>query len=213
MASVRRHRQRRPARGPATRSPRRRLLVVCEGAKTEPDYVRGFVRQCRAAVVEIRIPDERGDPRRLVEIAKKHKTWADREARSERDPLLAYDEVWCVFDRDQHERFTDACTMARDNGFLLAVSNPCFELWLLLHFRDSPGLQDRHAVQRMVASYIPGYVKSLDFSTVAKGVGDAKRRAERLDADAEAMDEPGRNPTTWVYRLTDSIARTGEETP
>ncbi|MFT4628841.1 MAG: hypothetical protein ACI8PZ_007537, partial [Myxococcota bacterium] len=118
-----------------------------------------------------------------------------------------YDEVWCVFDRDEHERFADACQMARDNNLQVAASNPCFELWLLLHFRDSPGARHRHDLQHMLREFIAGDNKGVDFGALADGVAHATDRARRLDTAAEAMGEGGRNPTTGVYRLTDSIAR------
>jgi hypothetical protein len=34
--------------------------------------------------------------------------------------------------------------MATDTENRLAISNPCFELWLLLHHRDCPGELHRH---------------------------------------------------------------------
>ena len=207
MGSQRRKRVRRPARRAATRSPRRRLLVVCEGECTEPDYIRGYERQVRNVTVEIEISRDRGDPKKIVEIAKEHSSRVRAEAKRLDDPHLDFDEIWCVFDRDDHERFHDACTMARDNGFELAISNPCVELWLLLHFRDSPGAQHRDQVSRMLRRYLPDYDKRLDFADVAKGVAEATARAHRLEADAEEMGESGRNPSTGFYRLTNSIAR------
>ncbi len=207
MGSNRRNRARRSARRAATRDPRRRLLVVCEGKRTEPEYIKGYQRHVRNASVEVAIPNEQGDPKKVVEIAKALAEDAARQAKQHGDDYLKFDEVWCVFDRDEHERFHDACTMARANAFKLAVSNPCIELWLLLHFRDSPGARHRHDVQAMLASFIPSYDKGLTFTTVAAGVGDATRRARALDEDADEMDESGRNPTTSFYRLTDSIAR------
>lgn len=210
MGSQRRKRIRRPARRAAMRPPRRRLLVVCEGRRTEPDYIRGFERHVRNATVEIEIPGERGDPKKVVEIAKERTSEARAAARRSRDAFLDFDEVWCVFDRDDHPRFHDACTMARDNGFELAISNPCVELWLLLHFRESPGMRHRDELHRMLREFLPDYDKRLDFDEVAGHVADATTRARRLDQDAEQMGEPGRNPTTGFYLLTDSIARVGD---
>lgn len=208
-----RDRQRRPARGPARKSPKRRLLVVCEGQVTEPAYIKGYVHSARNATVEVKIHDEHGDPRKLVEMAKDEDKKARALARQQKDDFLAYDEVWSVFDCDQHERFNDACQMARDNRIELAVSNPCFELWLLLHFRDSPGAQHRHRVQKMVKRFLRGYDKHLEFERVARGIEQAIARARRLDADAESMGEPFRNPTTCVYRLLESISRESSQDP
>lgn len=210
MASRRRNRSRRPGRRTATREPKRRLLVVCEGERTEPDYIRGFQRHVRNATVEIEIPDERGDPKKLVEIAKQRGEQARRDAQRQRDEFLAFDELWCVFDRDEHTRFNDAVSMARGNGIELAVSNPCVELWLLLHFRDSPGARHRRDMQRLLREYLRGYDKGVEFDAVAPGIEEASTRARRLDDDAQSMGEAGRNPTTSFYRLTDSIARRKE---
>lgn len=202
-----RDRDRRPARGHATRKPRRRLLVACEGKRTEPDYIEGYRRLVRNPLVEVVIAGEQGDPKRVVEMAKMRKRAAEEEAQRERDGYLDFDEVWCVFDRDDHQRFHDACCMASSNGFELAVSNPCVELWLLLHFRESPGPQQRRDVVRMLRRHLPGYDKVVEFDRLAPTVSEATGRARRLDEDASAMGEPRRNPTTGFYRLTDSIAR------
>jgi hypothetical protein len=207
MRSDRRRRTRRPARGAATKTPRRRLLLVCEGEVTEPEYFRGFEQWARNSSVEIRIADEHGVPLTLVEYAVRRRKEADDQAEKERDSFLRYDEVWCVLDVDEHPKLNEARQLAGARGIELAVSNPCFELWMLLHFRDSPGARHRYHVQHMMREYVESYGKHLDFEKLVSGVHDATRRARRLDEDAEAEGEPGRNPTTGVYRLTDSIAR------
>lgn len=214
MGSRRRDRERRQPRRKPHREPKRRLLVVCEGQRTEPQYVKGYERMVRNATVEVQISSERGEPKKVVEIAKAQKALAVAEARQQGDAWLDFDEVWCVFDRDDHERFHDALQMARDNGVELAVSNPCVELWLLLHFRDSPGARHRDDLQRMLREdHLPGYDKNLDFDALAAGVPAASARARRLAADAEALgDDPYKNPTTGFYRLTDSIARNEDNT-
>lgn len=130
MTSKRRERERRPARRTATREPTRRLLVVCEGEVTEPQYLRGFERWVRNNTIKIEIPDKHGVPLTLVNRAAELKEAADRQAKREGDPFLAYDEVWCVFDIDEHPGVNDARQLAEARGIELAVSNPCFELWM-----------------------------------------------------------------------------------
>lgn len=113
-----------------------------------------------------------------------------------------------MFDRDAHERFNEAVDRAYGLGFELAVSNPCVELWLLLHFRDSPGAQHRNTLQRMMCDHVDGYDKSLRFEDFEERVDDATARARRLDAAAEARGDPRfGNPSTGFYRLTESIKR------
>ncbi len=120
---------------------------------------------------------------------------------------MAYDAVWCVFDVDDHPQVADARQMARANGIELAISNPCFALWLLLHFRESPGMQPRDTMRRMLSRHVPGYDKRVEFTVYAEGYPQAVKRAEQMDKKAEEDGDSGRNPTTGVYRLTREIER------
>lgn len=131
---------------------------------TERQYLEGFERWARNATVRIEIAKDQGVPLTLVQVAREMKRAAERAAQREEDDNLLYDEVWCVFDTDDHPHLNDAVQMARDNGVELAVSNPCFELWLLLHLRESPGPQHRQALQRMIRAFLPNYGKHIDFS-------------------------------------------------
>ena len=76
----RRDRKKRPARGPAARTPRRRILVVCEGEVTEPEYIEGFRRWCRNPLVEVIVAPEHGVPTTLVGAAVAHKSRSERAA-------------------------------------------------------------------------------------------------------------------------------------
>ncbi len=52
-----------------------------------------------------------------------------------------YDQVWCVFDRDDHGvgNFNAAIEIARKNNINVAYSIQAFEYWLILHFEDHQG--------------------------------------------------------------------------
>ncbi len=204
MANAR-NRKRRAGRRAAFRDPKPVILVVTEGKVTEPEYLRGFQSACRNPRVTIRVAPEHGVPKTLVELAKQYKEVAKAEACRERDDNLAYDAVWCVFDIDNHPRVGEAKVMARDNGIRLAISNPCFELWLLLHFRDNPGMKDRSRVKAMLAKYVSEYDKHVEYAAYSAGYEHAVKRAERMDQAADRARDSGRNPTTSVYQLTELI--------
>ncbi|MEQ1501355.1 MAG: RloB family protein [Myxococcota bacterium] len=208
MGSSRRSRDRRPARRAATRDPRRRLLVVCEGEVTEPTYIRGYEKLVRNASVQIKVEGAGGVPLTLVRTAVRLKEEAEGEARRSDDPFAAYDEVWCVFDVDDHPNIPDAKQLAASNGIELAISNPCFELWLILHFRDSPGARHRNELRGIIRGFIPDYDKHFRFEVLAGGVAEAEARARRMEQDARDMgDAIGRNPSSFVHRLNESIRR------
>lgn len=203
----RRDRNRRPARRQQQLEPRERILVLCEGENTEPQYIHGFRRWCRNPLVEVIIPATHGVPLTLVREAKRLRDEACDRAKREHDTFLAYDRVWCVFDVDEHPHLRETLDMAKGNDIELAISNPCFELWLVLHFRDSPGLRHRHALQSMMKAFVSNYDKKVDFSIYAPTYRDALARARRLARQADDDDEPHRNPTTGVFSLTGLIGR------
>jgi hypothetical protein len=184
--------------------------VVSEGEVTEPEYLAGFMAYAKNSRVKVEVVGGVGVPRTIVELAKAKKRESDKRAVRERDDNLRYDQVWCVFDIDDHPNVPDAKQMARDNDIQLAVSNPCIELWLLLHFADQPGLKDRRALQSMMERHIPGYSKDnkhVTFPDLQTGYSDAVRRALRLDDDAKQANEEGRNPSTGFWRLTEAILK------
>ena len=204
MANAR-NRHRRKGRRPAFRDPKPTILVVSEGDVTEPEYLRGLERAFSNPRVTIEVAREHGVPMTLVRIAKQYKDEAEESATREKDDNLAYDSVWCVFDIDEHPTVGEAKEMARDNGIYLAISNPCIELWLLLHFSDSPGMQDRAAMKERLKKHVPKYDKHVDYQTYGPGYLQAVARARKMDQDAIRAREPHRNPTTGVYELTELI--------
>ncbi|MFT7647504.1 MAG: hypothetical protein ACI8Y4_002253 [Candidatus Poriferisodalaceae bacterium] len=63
-----------------------------------------------------------------------------------------FDEIWCVFDTDEHPNLEQAVAEAADSNIRTARSNPCFELWLVLHVADQTAHVHRHAIQRRAAA-------------------------------------------------------------
>lgn len=107
------------------------FLIVCEGEKTELYYLKQLIDDWGLGGlknIQIKVISKKGGPLRLVrEALSKY----NEKAKSGQK----YDTVFCVFDRDQHDCFDAALHEIGKNKPLTAiVSNPCFELWLLLHY-------------------------------------------------------------------------------
>lgn len=206
----RRVQPRKPARG-TPKEPRRRILVVTEGEKTEPDYLEGYKKHVRNPLVDVKVEGRGATPSPVVGRAIELKKEAEKKAKKERDGYQRYDQVWCVFDVDEHKDFDKAKNMAKSHDIDLAISNPCFELWLYLHAKDPPGQRGRQDLQRMVEACFPGYDsennKTIPFEKLKDAVPDACSRAKRLADGAAKMSEPGRNPTTDVFLLIEAMKR------
>ena len=179
--------------------------MLCEGEVTEPGYFRALRAALRNPLVDIEVEGRGEGPKTLVERAALRKKTSDRHARKERDAYLAYDEIWCVFDVDEHAKLADARQQARDNGIELAVSNPCFELWALLHFQSQTAFLERHTARIKLKEHLPAYDKSLPFERLWPGYIDAVRRATHLERRCEERGCPGDNPSTGVHRLTERM--------
>jgi hypothetical protein len=146
-----------------------------------------------------------GVPKTLVERAIQLKRQAEGDAKRQRDENLLYDEVWCVYDVDGHPRMPDARQQARDNAIEVAVSNPCFELWLLLHFQDQSAPVRCAKVAQLCRRLMPGYVKSPPCESLMTQQDSAIARAVQLDKWQESRGKIGGNPSTGVYRLVQAI--------
>jgi hypothetical protein len=196
----------RPRRRVAVRPNRRELLVFVEGEVTEEEYLKHWHRRFRQKV-NVEIHEFHGSPNALVERAAEEKAKNEKEARRGRG--RAHDEVWCVFDVDDHPLLEEATELAGREGINLAVSNPCIELWFLLHFTDQTAYIERHAAQRATRTYL-ACGKSLTDQALAlleDGFDVARARAQRLEQEhrGDGTPAPG-NPGSGLWRLIDSIS-------
>jgi hypothetical protein len=175
-------------------------LIVCEGIVTEPRYFKG-VQHTERSLIDLRI-ESGGTPKTLVERAAGLKREADGKAKKLKDDNQKYEEVWCVFDIDEHPLIPEYKDQARANGIGLAISNPCFELWALLHFQDQRAHIERGKVQHRCKSHMRNCDKDLDYATLRPRYPDALRRAEDLERWHGSRDTVGANPSTTVYMVS-----------
>ena len=177
--------------------------MLVEGTKTEDGYLLPLRRDLRDSVI-INIDARGGSPLTLVERAVTAKQAADRE--SSRGRGRAYDAVWCIFDRDIHPNVPEALALASEHGVHIAMSNPCIELWFILHFEDQTAAIDRHAAQRRSAELLV-CTKNLTAAATSRLYelyDDARSRAQALDRKHLGDGSPERsNPSSDVWRLID----------
>lgn len=180
-----------PSRRRSARRPSRaRILVVCGGERTEPTYLKGLRDSLNNRAVDIKVLSKGRAPAQVVGYAVAQ--WTPD-----------FDEVWCVLDVDEFD-LAEAIGLAREHGINLAVSNPCFELWLLLHHADCrTHCAGYRGVTRHLKRHVPTYDKTrLDYVDYAPGVANAVRRAKDLDPTGS---EYRKNPSTSVWRLVELL--------
>ncbi|WP_420623257.1 RloB family protein [Candidatus Poriferisodalis sp.] len=179
--------------------------MLTEGLVTEPDYVQ-FVGKDNPQV-RVRVIAGGLTPSQLVERARKELRASDRARRSSGSP--EFDEIWCVMDTDEHPDLAESLQAAASAGIRVALSNPCFELWLLLHYREQTAAIDRRRAQQDANQL--GLVDGKRLSESAKRelrmrYQEAKKRAHALDAMHSRDERPSEaNPSSQVWQLVDRL--------
>ena len=191
--------------------PKRRFILFCEGEKTEIEYFEAIRRICSSTLIAVETHGGVGVPYTIAEKAVERAKALGLAPRSRRkkDSYEKRDEVWAVFDRDDHPRFDEAVRDCEKQNVGVARSNPCFELWLILHEQDYNRPEDRYAMQKALAQlrqeYDPDGSKTPDCDDLVKRVEAAEQRGERGLQNRESGGDPYGNPSTTVGRLTRAI--------
>jgi hypothetical protein len=161
------------------------------------------------------IAENRGsDPASVVDAARNAK--AERKTQADKGEADAFDEVWVVFDIEgpQHphraQQARSAIKQAKDLGMDTAVSNPCFEFWLLLHFEWCVEMfVGTEPVYRRLKRHIPKYDKGENYYEIIRPHRSvAIERAKRVYR--ERFPTPSNHPCdclpcTEIYRLVESL--------
>jgi hypothetical protein len=183
------------------------LLAFVEGRRTEEQYLIDWYR-CYRDRVRVTIDPFRGGPLQLVERAVEAKHAEAREAKKERG--RAHDQIWCVFDRDEHPLIHRAIDLAVRHEISLAFSNPCIELWFILHFEDRTAYLDRYSAQARAEALL-GCSKVLNDSALrelAEHYDEARVRAVKLDEKHAGDGSPwGSNPSSSAWGIIEAIRR------
>jgi len=137
------------------------------------------------------------------------------EHRQKLDSLLAQDQFWLLPDIDHHrdKELSAVAALAAQKGYLLAASNPCFEVWLLLHETDDLSeiqTYEEHTkaaaacaeeLRRVIGNYDK---RRLDPSRyTAPSLAAAEARARLRDTGERWPPAAG----THVHRLTESLPK------
>ena len=176
---------------------------MCEGKCTEPNYFKGIQKECRYSNVHIKGPFS--DPKTLVEEAQKL---------LKRKPEI--DTVYCVFDRDTHQTFREALNLINKHNkhqnniskIIAIISNPCFEIWILLHFIYSTGKKTSKDLITAIRKHFPDYKKNSDhiYQELKNKTHQATLHAKKL-ASYQGNDH-NKNPYTDVYKLINELQKT-----
>jgi hypothetical protein len=194
------------------------VLIACEGAETEPNYFEALradpdIHNPRLHIEVLQREDPSlSSPRHVLQML-------DRFAAEFR--IRPGDALWLVADRDPQswsdEMLSEVAQQCQQRGYFLAISNPCFELWLLLHFEDVPNQPDERRAELLRNE--DGLLKSCfgahrrsdasDWEICKPHVTIAIGRSAALDVNP--ADRWPQQLGTRVHRLVERLLRVADE--
>ena len=191
--------------------PQPRTLVLCEDSKSCLLYLKDAAQHFRS-YAEIEVANcGKTDPKGIV-------TEAVNLKRRQK-----FDDVICVIDRDSHHGFQEALELAAQNLVGVVASYPCYEFWLLLHFRKTRApympAGDHSAAERVSRSlrqesgmdkYEKGAAKGL-FISLLDRLPDARTRS--MQVLTEALADGEMNPSTRLHELIEAFEALGKLQP
>lgn len=191
------------------RKPYDRVLIVCEGSKTELLYFKALREEYQLHTANIEICNSSGtDPISIINYAKTRYIEAKNEGN-------AFDRVYCVFDKDQHSNYDSAIKMLEalspKNVFFSTISVPCFEYWILLHFiyttKPYFSTHKKSVADNVITElkdYIPHYEKNINvFDLIKHNILFAISNAKRANESAQRSSTD--NPSTQVVYLVEYL--------
>ncbi len=185
------------------------FIIACEDTCAPEQYFAGLGHSSRLKVKVLPSEDGRSAPEHLKTRLQAYKDEYD---------VGDQDQLWLMFDEDhhfagQHTKSTmQALREAENLGAQMALSNPSFEVWLLLHHDDlatQSEFANASAAEKALRDKLGGYNKSRlnpeNFSP--SSVLDAVSRAEKLDTGTDKY-RP-KNPGSRVYKLMQELLKLG----
>ena len=197
------------------------FLLAYEGNETEPTYFEAFKNNYRFNNEIIEIVSLRRDANDTKSAPKY--VFENLEKIKDEYNLGNDDELWMIIDRDRNgkniEKFSSKCKS--EPNFYFALSNPCFEFWLLLHLKDITEFTEEE-INLIFENHKVGtkktYLKKLLSKILPDGYNEANLRPERFlqhiklaidrakAMNIEAEDYP-KTLGTHVYKLIEKVIR------
>ncbi len=143
-----------------------KVLIVCEGTDTEPNYFTALKEYLKLNPLSISIHPAKGyfSPQTVVD-------YAILEIEKACDTGDPYTKVYCIIDRDKHPTYNEAFAKVAQyksprkcfTQLCLIPSVPCFEYWILMHIKyttRSFGIAGSRPCDELINSELKGYSKN-----------------------------------------------------
>lgn len=176
------------------------FVVAVEGEREEPWYFKGLAEHDiidtrRVRLVVLPASEGLSAPEH---VAGRLSTFESEQSLEPSDPR------WIVVDVDRHKNLSGVLAEASHQHWRVAVSNPCFEIWLQLHVNEHPSGADSQSAKaewgRLRNGLGPGWPFEVTHVDAA-----CRRAKDRHTGGGFIPDAPG----SGVYALVEDLPRRG----
>ena len=176
----------------------RLFVIATEGFKREPKYFATLASGSTQVRVKTLPPDEDSQRSAPLDVLRRARDYTDEI------DLAQDDQMWLVMDVDRWLPRTlhKVAKYCQRRGWGLAISNPCFELWLYLHIEPLPNdvVYTSKEMKRALDGIVKGGYKVEAFTRL---IEMAIHNAKQTDtSDAYQLTGPMR---TQLWRLGEGL--------
>ena len=187
-------------------------LIVSEGTRTEPlyfDRVKELINQKYSGRIHLEIVGKGDNTLKLFHQAKIHVEQSN----------ITYKHIWLIYDKDDFpplsfDQTAELCEQATNEEccYHAIWSNPCFELWFLLHFMYLQTDINRSEYEPKLTECMKErslgiYAKTRTdmFDTLRPYLDEAVQHSKRLEQTHKETPPSGAAPCTKVHILVEKL--------
>jgi hypothetical protein len=192
-----------------TKYQKKHILIALEDTKSSRFYIKDLLKD-KGIIPHIVFAKHIGtDPRSVLKAI---------EQFEKENPHIKYDKAWLIIDKDSFSKdnFKGTLETARQKDICVAYSNECYELWLLLHFKDVTSYKTREDIRKELneefqKNFNLKYEKSekhvygMLIDRQEKAIQRAKTLIENILKIDGKLDPYNNNPSTKIYLLIECL--------
>ena len=129
----------------------RKVFIFTEGSVTEQRYFQEFIAFYNIPQARVRVID-RESTHSSPDSVIGYVIDFQKTIRKNESDISAHYVYWLVIDTDRWgANLAKTVDDAYQRNFDVAISNPCFEIWLLLHYLDADSVKDNETLSKQLS--------------------------------------------------------------
>ena len=194
------------SRNQMKKNPKPIILLIAEGHNvTESQYFKSFQNQYAGYNIKFLIPGSTTDPEGMLKKIERY--WDEYDLNTDKGDI-----GFIILDLDCDDSKAELihALAEKSDKVQFVISNPCFEVWFMLHFKYSTRSMNGKEAVKEIKAFIPEYEKNLNVFPILEdklesAIDNAKRLKKHYGAIGAAWPSNECNPMTDVPIVIEAI--------